>query len=53
MSSLRFSALLGRALQAARLAQGAPQEELDLPVQAPQIIVGPSLQGRERGRIDA
>lgn len=33
--------------------EGAPQEELDLPVDRPEIIRGPLLEGRERLRVQA
>ena len=33
--------------------QRAPQDELDLPVDAAQLVAGPPLQGREDLRIDA
>jgi hypothetical protein len=36
-----------------RVLEGAAEEELDLPVDRPEIVRGPLLEGRERLRIQA
>ena len=44
---------MARILQAALFLKDPSQDELDLPVQAPQLIVCPPLKRRENRRIDA
>jgi len=38
--------------RAARLLDGPAQDELDLPVEATQIVVRPALEGLQQGRVD-
>ncbi len=51
-SGLRRVGLFARLLDAACLLDRAAQEELDLPVEAPQIVVRPALDGFQQGRVD-
>jgi hypothetical protein len=45
--------LVGRVgLRAARLLDRPAQDELDLPIQAAQIVVRPALEGLQQGRVD-
>src|SRR5512145_811972 len=43
--------LLPAARRAPRVQERAPEQELDLTVQAPQLVVGPLLEGREQLRV--
>jgi hypothetical protein len=49
-SALSPSAVLA---ETPRVLQGLAQQKLDLPVQAPQVVRRPLLQGAEKGGVDA
>ena len=51
-SGFRRGGRVGALFGAAGLLDGPAQDELDLPVEAAQIVVGPALEGFQQGDVD-